>query len=177
MAMAEGSLHDYRFCSLLVLSGGNMLRYLPTERDGRRVATVLGDLAPAERHRHLFRVLDRAVAASRLVRIQRDADDRMSEGPERTFARSVARSIGTFTGSAGAEDFGVQLVRAFVPFAGGEVHVFTACTGDASHLSALVRAARRHRITVVVHLPREVATTAALGRISRLVPDRVEVIR
>ena len=140
----ERIVREYGECSLLVISGGEVIDYRPHENDP---AAVLPLLAPqsADQSRPLFRVLDPIVLLGRLRSAERGtlATSRRLALILRTALRHGERSL-----------FEEEIDRALAMAERRQIVVYSSASGEVGHLNMIASAARRRRQHLVLRVPR-----------------------
>nr|WP_281412424.1 DUF58 domain-containing protein [Methanocalculus chunghsingensis] len=155
----EETLKVSHSVSLLVIAGGTVLRFLPNERQSHRVLAAIRDLPPAYRDHHFYRY----AAPS-------DLAIRMKAAPA---ASRLNRWYEAVHQIRGIPAFEKECLRAFSRARGTSLLLFSACTGDLSHLAMVTRAARRVGLSLHLRIPSSLPEGYLLSSLS---PDSVEVI-
>ncbi len=155
--ITEELLRQAQSLSLLVVSGPNILLYLPNERRVSRVLAGIRDLPAPVQITHLYRyasVSDLIMEKNRLPPLER-------------WFRAVIESRGMVS-------FEVDCIRAFSNTKGHSLLLFSACSGDTSHVGMIARAARHLGLPVHLHIPSfcQVNTTICTYPL-----DSIEVIK
>ena len=159
----EGAITSRDGCSLLVVAGGEVVRFLPRTLDIREALAALGGLAPLEPRAPLYRAPGPAVLAGRARMNGRGA------GPEeKTYLARFASVISAFTKQSPAP-FAAAVRAAFGRAEASEVRIYSLLApGDKSHLIQLAREAKVRGMRVVLRAP------AGAGTIPGV--DAVEVL-
>jgi uncharacterized protein (DUF58 family) len=157
----EGAINARDGCSLLVVAGGEIVRFLPRTMDIREAVAALGGLAPLEPRTPLYRAPGPAALAARA---------RMSgHGPEdRAFREKLGGVLSRFAAESPAP-FAAAVRAAFGRADATEVRIFSLLPeSDKSHLIQLTREAKVRGMRVVLKAP------AGTGTIPGI--DAVEVL-
>ncbi|MDN7013635.1 DUF58 domain-containing protein [Methanoculleus sp. FWC-SCC3] len=135
----EGAINARDGCSLLVVAGGEVVRFLPRTQDIREAFSALGGLAPLEPRAPLYRAPGPAVLAAR--------------------ARVAGRGerLGTILAAFAKESpapFAAAVRAALGRADAAEVRVFSLLpAGDKSHLLQIVHEAKVRGMRVVLRAP------------------------
>ena len=149
-------------CTLLLITGGEVIDFLYHESDLFTLLRLL-DLQPPDPMRPLYRVLDPKILLERLRSAERGtliSSQRLAAALQTSLRKGI-RSV-----------FEQDIDRAMALAEHREVVIYTAASGDVSHLNTIAAIARRRRRHLVIRQPR-------LARVSPawLSPyPRVEVI-
>ncbi|MCQ8893779.1 MAG: DUF58 domain-containing protein [Methanolinea sp.] len=158
-----------RGCSLMVISGANLLSYLPDERSFARVEKVLREFHSPRRVIQCYRTLDPAIAESFRQRIE-------GEGEGDTFSLGLREIYSRFIPAIEPLPFEVQCARALSRRSDVVLHVLTTGTGDPSHLVLLGLQARRRGIEAYLGIPETAGTASLAGRLTGMGYSGVKVI-
>ncbi len=130
---------------LLVISGANVIRYLPFGRQTAPVRALLTSLTPGERLVHLYRSMDAATARSLARRI----DGVPAAGPrDREFLSGLTGIYQTFPASMKPTTFEAQVARVFHALPTTDLYLFSGFSGDQSHIRKLILPARKRGMLV-----------------------------
>jgi uncharacterized protein (DUF58 family) len=143
----EGAIRSRDGCSLLVVTSGEILRFLPETRDLREALQALSGLAPVEPRNPLYRAPGPTVLAAR-ARLPGG-----SGGQEKT---CLARLGGVLTAFAreSRSPFSAAIAAALARVEATEVHLYTLITeGDRSHLTQVIHQAKARGMRVVASAP------------------------
>jgi uncharacterized protein (DUF58 family) len=159
-----------RGCTLMVISGPNLLMYLPKERTLSRLETALHN-TPV-RVVQAFRWTDPAVASAFRTRLERVAQEGAG------FHASLLVPYRTFLSSVKPTRFEVQCAHV-LSHAGREIvlHVLSTGLGDPSHLAYISLLARRMGIEAILEIPAESADPSRLKRLASLGFSQMKVLR
>ena len=155
----EETLKVSHSVSLLVIAGGTVLRFMPNERQAHRVLAAIRDLPSVYRDHHFYRY----AAPS-------DLANRMKAAPPNSGLNRWYEAVHQIRGIPAFE---MECVRAFSRARGRSLLLFSACTGDLSHLDMVARAARRIGLSLHLRIPSSFPEGYILSSLS---PDSVEVI-
>ncbi|MDV2481178.1 DUF58 domain-containing protein [Methanoculleus sp. Wushi-C6] len=157
----EGAISARDGCSLLVVAGGEVVRFLPRTLDIRDAIAALGGLAPLEPRSHLYRAPGPAALAGRARMNGRGAEDW-------AFREKFGGVLAAFAAESPAP-FAAAVRAAFGRAEASEIRIYSLLPpGDKSHLVQLAREAKVRGMRVVLKAP---AGAGALPGI-----DAVEVL-
>lgn len=158
---------------LLAISGANVIRSLSFSRQLRPLRELLNTITPGERLVSLYRKIDPATARSRSRRAGAldEPDFR-----ERRFLSGISEVYNSFSHAMKPITFEVQVSRVFGSVPASDVYLFSAFTGDQSHVRIIILEARRRGMPVHVRTPAASSTPAHLRTIARFNPASIEVI-
>lgn len=156
---AEDTLKLSHSVSLLAITGGNVIRFLPDERQASRVLAAIRDLPPTARWNQFYHYLSET--DTRRVKLSLPA-----ASPLHTWYDAVIQN-------RGMPSFEAECIRAFARTKGTAVLLFSAADGDTSHIGMVARAAKRIGLSVHLRIP---AHSAASIRPGAFPIDTIEVI-
>ena len=134
-------------CSLLVLAGGEVTRFLSGTSDLGEAFAALGGLAPVESRAPLYRAPGSAVLSVRArLPVGRD-------GPEKAYRARLGRVLANFVRES-RSPFGDAVAAALARVEATEVHLYTLARGDSSHLTQVIHQAKARGMRVVAKMPR-----------------------
>jgi uncharacterized protein (DUF58 family) len=157
----EEAIESRAGCSLLVIAGGEILRFLPRTEDAGEAFTALSGLAPIEPRVPLYRAPGPAVLAAR-AKLPRGGG-----GLEKSFLARLGVVLKAFARES-RSPFAGAVKEALAWVEATEVHIYTLARGDRSHLAQFIHQAKTKGMRVVVFAP--AGTTIPRG------VDAVEVI-
>jgi hypothetical protein len=173
--MAEHSVKIYRFVSILLISGANIIHYTGEIKDPGSAMSLLREwMHPVRRTVHLYRTPDRSDLRSRIriigIRLDAGTDPRTTR-----FLESLRKHSLVALQHQKMHAFAGQLIRIFFPLAVDEIYLFSLAVGDASHLRLIVRQAKSMRLRVHVRMPGSPSPVSRRSSQIRLGADTVEV--
>ncbi len=143
----ERAMESREGCSLLIITGGEILRFLPWTENLREVLSALGEVAPAEPRVSLYRAPGPAVLAAR-ARL-RGGDG----GREGTYLARLGGVLAAFAAES-RSPFGAAVGKALDRVEATEVHLYTPLVrGDRSHLAQVTHQAKIRGMQVVLRAP------------------------
>jgi uncharacterized protein (DUF58 family) len=143
----EAAITSRDGCSLLVVAGGEIVRFLPRTQDIRDVLSALGGLAPLEPRVSLYRAPGPAVLAAR-ARMPRNGG-----GAEEVYRKRLGGILAAFTKESPAP-FAAAVRRALDRADAREIRIYSLLSaGDASHLVQVVNEAKIRGMQVVLKAP------------------------
>ncbi|WP_292520565.1 DUF58 domain-containing protein [Methanoculleus sp.] len=145
---AEEVINTHGNCSLLIITSGEVVRFLPGAQDIREVVAILGSLAPVEPHAPLYRASGSAVL---MARMRRPA---IGAGPEeRAYHERLSDIISAFA-AENPVPFTVAIREALSRANAVEIRLYSLLvTGDRSHLVQLANEAKSQKMRVVLKAP------------------------
>ncbi|MDN7024311.1 DUF58 domain-containing protein [Methanoculleus sp. FWC-SCC1] len=172
----EEAIGEYRSVSLLVISGGNIIRFLESERDIHRVMAAAGAMEPTERLVHFYYARDKVGIRAKRSRVERDRGIAAEESPERRFCANLAEIYRSVQEEQTQTAFELQVGRAMASTNAGTVYIFSRFSGDCSHIWQIVTQARRTQKDVHLRVPEETASPGMLRSLLHAGVASVEVI-
>jgi uncharacterized protein (DUF58 family) len=130
--------------SILLISGPNLVSFLPRESDPLRLMAMMDRLTPATRLHHLSRYYSTASLRKRY----HDLDDT-------PFSATLAGVTGPFLSRRPPTAFESGLARIFHGLRAGSAHLFTLAAQDRSHLRLIAERGAMGSMSVHLHVPRE----------------------
>jgi len=134
-------------CSLMIISGANLLAFLPNERSLQKIESALFEFHSPQRSVQCYRTLDPVVAEAIRTRIAGNA------GLQSDFMKRLVEIYTRFIPEMRPLPFDIQCARALSRRNETALHVLTTATGDVSHLATLGLYARRMGIEASLGLP------------------------
>ncbi|ABN58325.1 MULTISPECIES: DUF58 domain-containing protein [Methanoculleus] len=159
----EGAIDSHDGCSLMVVAGGEIVRYLPLTQDLREALAVLGGLAPVEPRTPLYRAPGPAVLAARVHR----SGAKGSPG-ERTYGERLGGVLSAFAAESPAPF--TAAVRSALGRAGTtEAWIYSLLpAGDMSHLIQITYEAKVRGMRVVLKAPSGAGTIPGIDAVEAL---------
>ncbi len=133
-------------CSLLVIAGPEVVRFIPGTPDIREAFAALSGLAPIEPRAPLYRAPGPALLAAR-ARVPGGGG-----GPERIYRTRLGQTLTTFARGS-RSSFADAVVAALARTEATEVHIYTLAAGDMSHLAQVIHLAKARGMRVVANVP------------------------
>jgi len=144
----EGAINSRDGCSLLVIAGPEIVRFLPRTMEIREALAALGGLAPIEPRTPLYRSPGPAVLAARARVPRRGAGEE-----ETAYLARLSGVLSTFAAESPAP-FAAAVRAAFSRAEAREVRIYSLLPpGDKSHLVQLAREAKVRGMRVVLRAP------------------------
>ncbi len=144
----EGAITSRDGCSLLVIGGPEIIRFLPRTTEIREALAALGGLAPVEPRIHLYRSPGPAALAARARVNRRGA----GEG-ETAYISNLGGILPAFADDS-PEPFAAAIRAALGRAEALEVRIYSLLPpGDKSHIIQLAREAKVRRMQVVLRAP------------------------
>jgi hypothetical protein len=151
--MAEHSVRNYQYVTLILVSGPNILQVIEEEKDLQQGITLLREwLHPAERVVHWYRIPDRSLLRERIRRLEHLIPE---SGDERTrsFLSALQKRYLAILPSQRPTAFSTDVARVLSRFATDEMVIFSLGVGDLSHLRKFIRQAKLLRFNVHLRMP------------------------
>jgi len=143
----EAAIASRDGCSLLVVAGGEIVRFLPRTQDIRDALAALGGLAPLEPRAPLYRAPGPAVLAAR-ARVPRNGT-----GPEKVYRERLGGILSAFAKESPVP-FAAAVRRALDRADARELRLYSLLpAGDKSHLVQVVNEAKIRGMQVVLKAP------------------------
>ena len=139
----EGAIESRAGCSLLVIAGGEVVRFLSGTSDLGEAFAALGGLTPTEHRAPLYRAPGPAILAARA---------RVPAGQEKAYRTRLGRMLTAFARES-RSPFADAVAGALARVEVAEVHLYTLAGGDISHLAQLVHQAKVRGMRVVLWAP------------------------
>lgn len=141
-AQVQGSLET----AVLLISGPNLLSFIPSVSDTGLLIAMMHDLMPSPRLHHLSRYAATPVLRARYAH-PAGRDDPFGEALTRVTLAFLATRLPTL--------FEAQVSRVFSAVQTPTVHLFSLALGDASHLRILAGQAAGAGMDLHLHIPKE----------------------
>ncbi|ACL16179.1 DUF58 domain-containing protein [Methanosphaerula palustris] len=145
----EHAIQEYGSCSLVVISGPNILNMQNKSRDIRAMEQMVGGFAPFDRLHRLYRSYYAARTLSSLTRT--DQSDLSEE--VRIYHNRVEGLLRSSTQVAGPTSFEWELNRIVEASRNSRVYYFGFCEGDLSHIWMLLLTTLKFGTRVSLSLP------------------------
>lgn len=142
----EGAIRSRDGCSLLVVTSGEVVRFIPKTRDLREALQALGGLAPVEPRNPLYRAPGPAVLAAR-ARLPAGSGDR-----EKTCLARLGGVLASFARES-RSPFTAAIAAALTRVEATEVRLYTLARGDGSHIVQVIHQAKALGMRVVASAP------------------------
>lgn len=157
-------------CSLMVISGANLLAFLPDERSLHRIERSLLEYHSPQRAVQCFRTLDPTAAEAIRMRLAGSAAVHSS------LERRLLLVYSRFIPEIRPLSFDIQCAKALGRRGEIALHVLTTGTGDMSHLATLGLQARRLGVEASLGLPDATATPGLVRRLRGMGYSIVRVV-
>jgi len=165
----ESELDRKRDLSFLVLSGGDIVRFLPHTVDREAIWDAVTALGPVERTHHLYRALDDRAALRHCREAGLLHSRYAGERNLAAFSGSLSRVYRAYLDGPEPVVLNNRLFRIFEEAECHAVDLYSTCDGDLSHLHAVCRQAEQRGVKVRLH------TTGAAEAIHYRLDSPVEV--
>ena len=142
----EGAIRSRDGCSLLVVTSGEVVRFIPKTRDLREALQALGGLAPVEPRNPLYRAPGPAVLAAR-ARLPAGSGDR-----EKACLARLGGVLASFARES-RSPFTAAIAAALTRVEATEVRLYTLARGDGSHIVQVIHQAKALGMRVVASAP------------------------
>jgi uncharacterized protein (DUF58 family) len=151
--MAEHSVRNYQYFTLVLLSGPNILQVIEEEKDLRQGMALLREwLHPAERVVHGYRIPDRSLLRGQIRLldhlVRQDGDEHA-----RLFFTALQKRYLAVLPHQRPSVFSADMSRVLSPLATDEMVVFSLGVGDLSHLREVIRQAKMMKFGVRLRMP------------------------
>ena len=171
----EIELERKHYLSLLVLSGGDIILFLPHMMSREEIQEATLDFRQVERTHHLYRVLDDQTAFQHYQAAERLHSTLRREQDLTAFSGSLSRIYRAFLDGPEPVVLNNRLFQIFEETACQAVDLYSTCDGDISHIRAVCRQAEQREMKIRLHVPGGSGVTETL--LPRLPPSaEVEVL-
>jgi uncharacterized protein (DUF58 family) len=172
--MAERSVRNFQYVTLVVVSGPNILQVIEQEKDLQQGMAVLREwLHPAERAVHWYRIPDRSEIRDRI----RYLDQCIQDGTDahvRNYCTALQKRYQQVLPSQRQTMFSTDMARVLSRIATDEMLIFSLGAGDLSHLREVIRQGKMLKFGVHLHMPAAAAPFSGTSVTGRLGADSVE---
>ncbi len=148
-----------RGCSLMVISGPNLLSFLPNEKSPARLERALREYHSPQQAVRCYRALDLAMAEVFRQKLKESGEDNGG------FSRRLGEIYSAFVPAIGPLPFEVQCSRALARERDTALQVLSTGWGDTSHLALLGFQARRRGIDARIGIPRPAISPGLVRRL------------
>jgi hypothetical protein len=155
-AALEKAIRFYQASSLLIISGPNLVEYLPIRRDMASWFSVQQQLIPADRRVHAFRASgDRDLAHRLSGHRALTAENTLHSpaGEDGAFADRLQEIHAAFTPGGRMTVFERQMGRIIPDLGISDLYLFSLCAGDTSHIRRIAEISRMHGMRVHAVIP------------------------
>lgn len=155
-AALEKAVHFYRASSLLIISGPNLVEYMPIRHDMASWFSVQQQLIPADRRVHAFRASGDRDLASRLTGHRSLTDENTLPSPASeagAFAERLQEIHAAFTARGRMTVFERQMGRIIPELGISDLYLFSLFAGDTSHIRRIAEISRMHGMRVHAVIP------------------------
>lgn len=143
----ETAINSRDGCSILIVAGGEIVRFFPRTRNIQEVLAALGGLSPLEPRAPLYRAPGPAILAAR-ARVPQQGT-----GEEGAYRARLGGTLSAFAGKSPAP-FTAAIRAAFARTDAQEIRIYSLLSpGDKSHLIQLAHEAKIRGIRVVLRAP------------------------
>jgi uncharacterized protein (DUF58 family) len=153
--------------SILLISGPNLVSFVPGQSDALKLIAMMDSLTPVPRLHHLSRYQSSAALRKRFAGLDTRND---------LFAGQISRITGAFLSKRSPVPFETQLVRIFHGIRVSTAHLFSLTAHDTSHLRLIAEQGAMGAMTVHLHVPKECYGPAARSALKRCGFSSVEVV-
>jgi hypothetical protein len=172
--MAEHSVRNFQYATLVVVSGPNILQVIEEEKDLQQGMALLREwLHPVERVVHWYRIPDRSLLREQI----RHLDTCIQDGEDahlRAFFTSLQKKYRQVLPSQRQTMFSTDLARVLSRMATDEMVIFSLGVGDLSHLREIIRQSKMLKFGVHLRMPSAAAPVSATSGTSHPGADSVE---
>lgn len=168
----RSAVRETHGCTLLIISGPNLLKYIPFEKSIVQARKTIDALHDQKRLLSWYRAVDPGY--SRFFLQNR-------EGPgipeEQTFSTGLARISSQFLSHASRPIFEIQFKGVLNERKISGIYLFSLYQGDLSHIRSIILQGRSMGVRVILQVPSESASPRLLEQMSRLGASNIKVIR
>ncbi len=168
----RSAVRETHGCTLLIISGPNLLKYIPFEKSTVQARKTIDALHGQKRLLSWYRTADPAYIRSFLHNHEGSG---MTE--ERSFSAGLSKIYQHFLPAASRSRFEVQFKGVLKEKKISGIYLFSLYNGDLSHIRSIIMQGRSTGVRVILQVPSESAGPRLLGKISRLGASDIKVIR
>lgn len=147
----EHAIQEYGSCSLVVISGSNILHLAEKSRDIRAMERVVEGFAPFDRLHRLYRSHNAIKALSALAKTNNSQSDLSEEA--RKYHDRLGGLLRSYVMGTEPTSFEWELNRILKASRNSRVYYFGLCEGDVSHIWALLLTSLKFGMRVSLSLP------------------------
>lgn len=162
--LAEHSVRNYHYFTLVLVSGPNIVQVIEEERDLQQGMALLREwLHPSERVVHWYRMPDRSAIRKEIQRLDRCIQEEKDVRARSYFAALQNQYLAVLP-SQWPTTFATDLMRVFSHLTTDSVVVFSLCEGDCSHIQEIIRQAKLLKFGVHLRTPSAAVPLPGFGR-------------
>jgi hypothetical protein len=168
----RSAVRETHGCSLLIISGPNLLKYIPFEKSTVQVRKTIDKLHEQKRLISWYRTVDPAYLR---IFLQNHGGPRKPE--EQSFSSELTKIYQRFLPAASRSLFEIQFKSVLNEKKISGIYLFSLYTGDLSHIRSVIMQGRTTGARIILQVPSESATPLLLEKVYRLGASDIKVIR
>jgi len=163
--------------SVLLISGANLVRYLPDETSFSRAGSAISSGYAVQQFSYMYRNLDAGIAGYFQKKIWRIKEDLADNENEKQFLDALWNIYNKFVPGIHPTLFDHQVAKVLHEAKISRIYIFSLFQGDLSHIRSIVHQSRMSRIFVSCELPKEIVDSTLLMRLASLGANDIRVIK
>ena len=164
-------------CSLVLVSGMNLIRYLPDETSLSRVRTAIASNRSYPRLVHAYRNLDAGPARYLKKRVENELEGSAGDTGKSRYLQNLGGIYDSFVPEMHPSVFDLQVARMLSKEETGRVYIFSLFQGDQSHIRTLIHQSRMRGIRVSCEVPKVVAGGELVRKLERFGAHDIQVVQ
>ena len=173
----KDTVREKQKCSLILISGMNLITYLPDESSLSRVRSAIGRKRSYPQVEHAYRNLDPGTALYVQKRIERVEKDSGDDPIKNLYLHNLWSIYESFLPKMQPSIFDNQVARLLQKKKIGRTYIFSLFQGDLSHIRALIHQSRLRGIQVSCEVPEAVADPTLVARLRAFGANDIQVIK
>jgi len=173
----KDTVRERQKCSLMLISGMNLIRYLPDESSLSRVRSVIAGNRSYPQVVHAYRNLDSGPARSLQKRIENELKDSAQDTTKNLYLHNLRTIYESFLPEMQPSIFDVQVARMLQKEEVGRTYIFSLFKGDLSHIRALINQSRMKGIQVSCEVPEAVAGPLLVKNLKAFGANDIQVLK
>jgi Uncharacterized conserved protein (some members contain a von Willebrand factor type A (vWA) domain) len=168
----RAAVRENRGCSLLIISGPNLLKFVPFEKSTVKARKTIDTLRGRRRLLSWYRTLDPGH-----IRVFLRNRENPGSHDQKSFSSGLAQIYQHFLPAAPRSRFEIQFKGVLNERKITGIYLFSLFNGDLSHIRSVILQGRSINARVILQVPSESAGPGMFEKISRLGASDVKVIR
>ncbi|KQC08093.1 MAG: hypothetical protein APR55_03295 [Methanolinea sp. SDB] len=164
-------------CSLVLVSGMNLIRYLPDETSLSRVRTAIASNRSYPQLVHAYRNLDAGPARYLKKQVENELEGSAGDTGKSRYLHALLKIYESFVPEMHPSLFDLQVARMSSKENLGRIYIFSLFQGDQSHIQALIYQSRMRGIRVSCEVPRALAGGELVRKLERFGAHDIQVIQ
>jgi hypothetical protein len=173
----KDTVRERQKCSLVLISGVNLITYLPDESSLSRVRSAIGQKNSYPQIEHAYRNLEAGPARYVQKRIEREEAESNGDSMKSLYLHNLWKIYDSFLPKMQPSIFDVQVARLMQKKETGRTYIFSLFQGDLSHIRTLIHQSRLRGIQVSCEVPEAVADPALVANLKAFGANDIQVIK